>query len=173
MEYVILVNGNDEQAGIMEKMEVHEKALLHRAFSVFIFNSSGDMLLQKRAQKKYHSGGLWTNACCSHPRPGEEVTAAAERRLKEELGFSTALQKRFSFIYKAALDNGLTEHEYDHVFTGIYNGEIQANLDEAEDYCYMCLSKIDEELNFHPGKFTVWFKIAYPKLKQHIQLNGV
>lgn len=173
MEYVILVNENDEQTGIMEKVEAHEKAILHRAFSVFIFNNEGDMLLQKRAEKKYHSGGLWTNACCSHPRPGEDVTAAAERRLKEELGFSTALQKRFSFIYKAAFDNGLTEHEYDHVFTGMHNGPIQPNLDEAEDYSYKSLSEIDDELNLNPDKFTVWFRIAFPKLKEYFQLNSI
>lgn len=173
MEYVILVNENDEETGIMEKMEAHEKALLHRAFSVFIFNDKNEMLLQKRAQKKYHSGGLWTNACCSHPRPGESIDAAAERRLKEELGFNTTLKKRFSFIYKAAFDNGLTEHEYDHVLTGTYNGSIQPDLNEAEDYLYISLSKIDEELNTQPQKFTTWFRIAYPQLKEYLQLYPV
>src|SRR4249919_2599143 len=112
---VILVNEQNEAIGTMEKMEAHRKALLHRAFSVFIFNSKGEMLLQQRALNKYHSGGLWTNACCSHPRPGELIEDAATRRLKEELGFETPLKKIFQFTYQASFDNGLTEHEFDHV----------------------------------------------------------
>src|ERR1700754_1322335 len=117
-EEVILVNENDIPVGTMEKMEAHRKALLHRAFSVFIFNSKGEMLLQQRADKKYHSGGLWTNACCSHPKPGEEIETAASRRLREELGFGTGLRKVFDFIYQSPFDNGLTEFEFDHVFFG-------------------------------------------------------
>ena len=124
MEQVILVNEQDEQTGVMEKMEAHQKALLHRAFSVFIFNDKGELLLQQRASDKYHSGGLWTNTCCSHPNPDEETITAAQRRLKEEMGFTTKLSKAFDFIYKSEFSNGLTEHEFDHVFTGYYNGEI-------------------------------------------------
>src|SRR4051812_27807392 len=135
-EFVILVNERDEALDQMEKIEAHKKGLLHRAFSVFIFNSKREMLLQRRAAGKYHSGGLWSNACCSHPYPGEATDAAAVRRLKEELGFSTAVHKAFDFTYRAAFDNGLTEHEFDHVFVGEYNGVIRPNADEVCDYCY-------------------------------------
>src|SRR6188768_1448075 len=121
---IILVDEQDRPTGTMGKMEVHEKALLHRAFSVFIFNDCGEMLLQQRAVKKYHSAGLWTNACCSHPRPGEDTLLAAQKRLQEELGFTTSLEKAFAFIYKASFENGLTEYEFDHVFTGVYNREV-------------------------------------------------
>src|SRR5688572_9486804 len=127
MQEVILVNEFDEAIGSMEKMEAHEKALLHRAFSVFLFNKKGEMLLQKRAASKYHSPSLWTNACCSHPMPGEETKQAALRRLDEELGFTTSINKAFHFTYKAVFDNGLTEHEFDHVFVGEYQGAMQLN----------------------------------------------
>src|SRR5215468_430433 len=116
MEQVILVNELDEEIGTMEKLSAHEQGVLHRAISVFIFNEKGEMLLQQRASRKYHSGGLWTNACCSHPHPGEATHAAALRRLKEEMGFETSLKKAFDFVYKTSFDNGLTEHEFDHVF---------------------------------------------------------
>lgn len=159
---VILVNESDEQVGTMEKIEAHQKALLHRAFSVFIFNSKGEMLLQQRAENKYHSPGLWTNACCSHPAPGEETGNAAERRLKEELGFNTGLKKLFSFTYKVGFDNGLTEHEYDHVFTGIYDGDIYPNKEEVKDYCFKPVEEIREALEQTPEKFTPWFRIAFP-----------
>lgn len=164
MEYVILVNEKDEETGIMEKMEAHEKAILHRAFSVFIFNEKGEMLLQQRAIEKYHSGGLWTNACCSHPRPGEKISDAAKRRLKEELGFETELKKIFSFTYKAAFDNGLTEHEYDHVFTGIHNEEIFPDPKEVKDYCFKSMEEIEYSLKNHASKYTAWFAIAFPKI---------
>ena len=143
---LILVNNKDEQVGTMEKMEAHRKALLHRAFSVFIFNTKGEMLLQQRAMSKYHSPGLWTNACCSHPRPGETTIAAAQRRLKEELGFVVPLQKAFDFIYTASFDNGLTENEFDHVFTGVYNGVIAPDPAEVMDFCYKPVNIIHEEL---------------------------
>ncbi len=165
-EEVILVNELDEPIGKMEKMEAHRKAVLHRAFSVFIFNTKGEMLIQRRALHKYHSGGLWTNACCSHPRPGEETAAAASRRLFEELGFSTPLTKQFSFTYKAEFANGLTEYEYDHVYTGLYEGEIKPNPEEVADYCYKSIQSISESLESHPSKFTEWFKIAWPKIIQ-------
>lgn len=164
MQEVILVNERDEPIGTMGKMEAHEKAILHRAFSVFIFNSKGEMLLQQRAARKYHSGGLWTNACCSHPNPGEETKQAAERRLNEELGFSTNLQQAFHFTYKAPFDNGLTEHEYDHVFTGTYNGTILPNKDEVSDYCFKAMDEIKNSLQTHPQKYTAWFHIALPQL---------
>jgi isopentenyl-diphosphate Delta-isomerase len=165
---VILVDENDVETGAMEKMEVHQKALLHRAFSVFIFNDKGEMLLQKRAAKKYHSAGLWTNACCSHPKPGEDITVAATKRLREEMGFVTALNKTFTFIYKAPFENGLTEHEYDHVFTGIYNGTIQPDADEVSDYCFQTTDEISNSIQTHPNHFTAWFKIAFPKLMEYI-----
>jgi isopentenyl-diphosphate Delta-isomerase len=164
MEEVILVNGQDEPVGTMEKMAAHYEAALHRAFSVFLFNDKGEMLLQQRAKQKYHSGGLWTNACCSHPRPGEETIDAARRRLNEEMGIRTQLQKIFDFTYKADFDNGLTEHEYDHVFTGNYGGEIKPNKDEVQDYCYKTMEEIRTSLQSHPHKYTAWFHIAFPKV---------
>ena len=165
---VILVDEQDNELGTMGKMEVHEQAILHRAFSIFIFNDKGEILLQKRADNKYHSGGLWTNTCCSHPRPGEETLDAAQKRLQEEMGFNTPLSKAFSFIYKAPFDNGLTEYEFDHVFTGIYNGIVQPNADEVSDYCYQSIEQIRNNIQTHPGHFTEWFKIALPKLEQHL-----
>ena len=166
---VILVDEHDVQTGTMEKMEVHQKALLHRAFSVFIFNEKGEMLLHKRADKKYHSGGLWTNACCSHPKPGEETLMAAEIRLQEEMGFNTALTKAFDFVYKAPFDNGLTEHEFDHVFIGNYDGDIVPNADEISDYCFKTVEEIKNSIQTHPQKYTEWFKIAFPKMEAYLE----
>jgi len=165
---VILVHEQDRATGTMEKIEVHEKALLHRAFSIFIFNDKKEMLLQKRAAKKYHSAGLWTNACCSHPQPGEETVSSALRRLQEEMGFTTPLQKAFDFIYKAPFENGLTEHEFDHVFIGSYSAEITPDADEVSDYCFMGLEAITGFIQSHPAKYTEWFKIAFPKVKEYI-----
>jgi isopentenyl-diphosphate delta-isomerase len=164
MRQVVLVDEFDREIGVMEKMEAHQRALLHRAFSVFIFDSEGRMLLQRRALLKYHSGGLWTNACCSHPRPGESVLAAAERRLFEELGFSTPLKKVFDFIYKAPLDNGLTEFEFDHVLTGIYDGVPVLDKEEVSEVRLMTLDDIRESLVAHPELYTAWFAIAFSKL---------
>jgi isopentenyl-diphosphate Delta-isomerase len=166
MEEVILVNEQDEQTGTIEKMEAHRKALLHRAFSVFIFNAKGEMLLQQRAMGKYHSPGLWTNACCSHPRPGEEVEVAAHRRLKEEMGIETSLKKIFDFIYRTDFDNGLTEFEFDHVFTGTYIGQLNADKQEVHDYCFRSMQDIAEDLSQRPEKYSSWFKIAFPLLSQ-------
>lgn len=166
---VILVDEQDNAIGTMGKMEVHEKAVLHRAFSIFIFNDKGEMLLQKRADNKYHSAGLWTNTCCSHPRPGEDTQTAALKRLQEEMGFTTALSKAFSFIYKAPFDNGLTEHEYDHVFTGIYNGLVYPNPQEVSDYCYQPVEAIKDNIKMQPAHFTEWFKIALPRLEQYLK----
>ncbi len=165
---VILVDEHDVQTGIMEKMEVHQKALLHRAFSVFIFNDKGEVLLQRRAGKKYHSGGLWTNACCSHPQPGEETLKAAQIRLQEEMGFNTPLKKAFDFIYKTSFDNGLTEYEFDHVFVGTYDGAIVPNTDEVSDYCFMKAAEIKSSIQSHPQKYTEWFKIAFPKMEEYL-----
>ncbi len=161
---VILVDEHDTPVGRMEKLEAHQKALLHRAFSIFIFNTKGELLLQQRAAGKYHCPGLWTNTCCSHPAPGEDTGAAALRRLREEMGFTTALEKIFSFIYKAPFDNGLTEHEYDHVFTGIYDGPVQPDPSEVADYCYKPMEEISRSLQSHPQKYTPWFRIAFPRL---------
>jgi len=169
---VILVDENDVPTGTMEKMEVHKKALLHRAFSVFIFNSKGEMLLQQRAKNKYHSASLWTNACCSHPEPGQDTLAAATKRLQEEMGFTTPLKKAFDFIYKAPFDNGLTEHELDHVFIGTHDSEIIASKEEVNDYCYMSTTEIIASLQSHPQKYTEWFKIAFPKLLTYLEVKG-
>ena len=152
----------------MEKIEAHEKGLLHRAFSVFIFNEQGEMLLQQRAPGKYHSPNLWTNACCSHPAPGEEVSAAAHRRLKEEMGFDTELEKAFAFTYRAEFENGLTEHEFDHVFVGRYNGPVNPDPLEVSRYRYLNLRELRKELQEQPGLFTEWFKIAYPRLEEYL-----
>lgn len=166
---VILVDEHDVQTGTMEKMEVHQKALLHRAFSIFIFNGKGEMLLHKRADKKYHSGGLWTNACCSHPAPGQDTLAAAKKRLQEEMGFDTAIEKAFDFIYQAPFDNGLTEHEFDHVFIGTYEGPVVPNAEEVSDYCYKPVEEIRHSLRSHPQKYTEWFKIAFPKVEAYLE----
>lgn len=173
MQEVILVNGQDEPTGVMEKMEAHQKGLLHRAFSIFIFNSRGEMLLQQRASSKYHSPDLWTNACCSHPQPGESTAEAALRRLKEELGFETRLSEIFSFTYRAVFENGLTEHEFDHVLVGTYNDQVFPNADEVKDYCFMKPEKIKESLASHPHKYTEWFKIAFPKLEEYLAVADI
>ncbi len=167
MTEVILVDDRDVATGNMEKMEAHRLGLLHRAFSIFIFNSKNEMLLQKRAKNKYHNGDLWTNSCCSHPNPGEETLDAANRRLKEEMGFNTELRKIFDFTYKVSFENGLTEHEFDHVFIGEYDGPIQPNYNEVSDYCYMSLEEIRNSIDLHPDKFTAWFKIAFEKVIEH------
>jgi isopentenyl-diphosphate delta-isomerase len=168
---IILVDEQDLQTGTMGKMEVHQKAMLHRAFSIFIFNEKGEMLLHKRADKKYHSGGLWTNACCGHPKPGEETLTAAQLRLQEEMGFKTELTKAFDFIYKAPFENGLTEYEFDHVFIGKYDGDIVPNADEVSDYCFKPVDEIKSSILSHPQKYTEWFKIAFPKMEAYLNNN--
>lgn len=164
MEQVVLVNEHDEEIGLMEKMEAHEKALLHRAFSVFVFNTKGELLLQQRALSKYHSGGLWTNTCCSHPRPNETVADAANRRLMEEMGFQTPLDKVFDFIYQAGFSNGLTEHEFDHVLIGHYEGAIVPDPHEVHGYEYRTMESIQASLDAKEGLFTAWFEIIFPKM---------
>ena len=167
---LILVDVNDVPMGTMEKMEVHQKALLHRAFSIFIFNNKGEMLLQQRAAVKYHSAGLWTNACCSHPGKGQQTGEAAEKRLQEEMGFTVPLQKAFAFTYKAALENGLTEYEFDHVFVGTYDGEINPDDAEVADYCFVSMQEIKSSIATHPRKYTEWFKIAFPKVEDYLAI---
>jgi isopentenyl-diphosphate delta-isomerase len=171
MNEVILVDNNDVAIGSMDKMLAHEQALLHRAFSVFIFNSKGEMLLQQRAEKKYHSAGLWTNACCSHPSPGEDTAQAAARRLREELGFSVPLKKAFTFTYRTDFENGLTENEFDHVYTGIYDGRVVADIDEVKSYRFVPMVKIEELIVNEPSAFTSWFLIAFPEIKKWWQNN--
>jgi isopentenyl-diphosphate delta-isomerase len=158
---IILVDENDNAIGTTDKMEAHQKGLRHRAFSIFIFNSKGEMLLQKRAANKYHSAGLWSNACCSHPSAGEETKEAALRRLNEELGFKTPIQKIFDFTYKADFENGLKENEFDHVFVGEYESEIKMNPEEVEDYSFKSINEIQQELANNPSKYTAWFKIVF------------
>jgi isopentenyl-diphosphate Delta-isomerase len=162
-ELVVLVDENDNEVGVAEKLEAHQKALLHRAFSVFIFNSNGELLLQQRAKSKYHSAGLWTNTCCSHPRPNELVLDAAKRRLDEEMGLVLELEKKFDFIYKTPFDNDLTEYEFDHVFVGYTDEAPVINRDEVEDYKWKSLEEIKADLLLFPNSFTSWFKIAIMK----------
>tara|TARA_B100000035_G_C20955704_1_gene534092 strand:- start:353 stop:871 length:519 start_codon:yes stop_codon:yes gene_type:complete len=160
-EKVILVDKNDNQVGLMPKLEAHEKGVLHRAFSIFIFNSKYELLLQKRASSKYHSGGLWTNTCCSHPREGEDTLDAANRRLDEEMGIKTSLRKVYDFIYKAELDNQLTEHEFDHVFYGVCDNDPILNKDEAEDFKWVDMETLNNDIMKNEDNYTVWFKIAF------------
>ncbi|MEN8964664.1 MAG: isopentenyl-diphosphate Delta-isomerase [Polaribacter sp.] len=162
-EHVILVDENDTPVGLMEKIEAHEKALLHRAFSVFIFNKKGELMLQQRAVSKYHSPLLWTNTCCSHQREGETNIEAGKRRLQEEMGFSTDLKEVFSFIYKAPFDNGLTEHELDHVMIGYYDDAPKLNKEEAEAYKWMPLEDVKKDIEENPQLYTAWFKIIFKK----------
>ncbi|WP_370476773.1 isopentenyl-diphosphate Delta-isomerase [Tamlana flava] len=170
-EKVILVNENDEQIGLMPKLEAHEKALLHRAFSVFVFNEQDELMLQQRAWDKYHSPGLWTNTCCSHQREGETNIEAGKRRLQEEMGFVVDLQESISFIYKAPFDNGLTEHEYDHILLGKYNGEPAINPDEVANWKWMPLEAVKDDISSNPDLYTAWFKVIFDKFYQHINIK--
>ena len=169
-EHVILVNENDEQIGTMPKMEAHEKAVLHRAFSVFVFNDKNELMLQQRASHKYHSPLLWTNTCCSHQRVGESNIEAGKRRLQEEMGFVTQLNDTISFIYKAPFDNGLTEHEYDHILVGHYNDAPNINLEEVADWKWMPLEAVKEDIRLRPEIYTEWFKIIFDKFQEHLAL---
>ena len=166
MDYVILVDSQDNELGIMEKLEAHEKGLLHRAFSIFIFNSKGEMLIQQRAYSKYHSPGLWTNACCSHPAPNETILEAARRRLKEELGMSALLVDAFHFEYRETFENNLTEHELDHVLVGYCDENPILNPEEAKDYRWINWTDLLGEIESNPQNFTIWFKII---LANHIE----
>lgn len=170
MQEVILVDALDHPIGTMEKMEAHRRGLLHRAFSVFVFNHKKELLLQQRALEKYHSGGLWTNTCCSHPAPGETPETAGERRLHEEMGFSTPLEKRFAFEYRVELDNELTEHELDHVLIGRFDGDVIPNPEEVMAYRWVTIADLKRELAERPEDFTAWLKII---AEAHWEMLGV
>jgi len=168
-EQVVLVDEMDVQIGLMPKLEAHEKALLHRAFSVFILNDKNEIMLQQRAAGKYHSPLLWTNTCCSHQRENESNIEAGKRRLQEEMGFSVPLKELFSVIYKAPFDNGLTEHEFDHVMIGYHNEVPNINADEVEDWKWMTIEAVHEDMKIHPEIYTEWFKIIFDKFYHYIE----
>lgn len=167
-EHVILVDEQDQPLGLMEKMEAHEKGLLHRAFSVFILNSKGEMMIHQRALHKYHSGGLWTNACCSHPRDGETIIEAGHRRLMEEMGFDTELTKVLEFTYKAELDGGLWEHEYDHVMVGEFEGEPKPNPSEVAQWKWVAVDDLRNDIENRPERYTEWFKIIFDRFTKEV-----
>lgn len=169
VEYVTLVNSNDQSLGAMEKMEAHEKGILHRAISVFIFNTEGKMLLQRRAYVKYHSAGLWSNTACSHPRTTEKPTEAAHRRLMEEMGFDCEMEEAFSFTYKANVGDGLTEHEFDHVFIGYSDTEPSPDPEEVSEWKYVDFDWLMNDIEENPEDYTVWFKIALKEVRQHMK----
>ena len=169
-ELVILVDSHDNQIGTMAKMEAHEKAILHRAFSVFILNDRGELMMQQRAHDKYHSPSLWTNTCCSHQREGEGNIEAGKRRLKEEMGFTTDLKELFHFVYQAQLDNGLSEHELDHVLIGYYEESPKINKLEVADWKWMDIIQIKESIKVNPNIYTVWFKIVFDQFIKEINL---
>ncbi len=169
IEKVVLVDTNDTPLGEMEKMEAHRKALLHRAFSIFVFNDKDELMLQQRAESKYHSPGLWTNTCCSHPRPGESLQDAGHRRLVEEMGFDCRLEKIFDFIYEAKLDKGLTEHEFDHVLFGRYNQNPVINPDEVASFKWMTMEDIAKDMEARPENYTVWFRIAFDRVLNYLK----
>ena len=173
MEEVILVDEQDNPIGLMEKQAAHETPHLHRAFSIFIFNSKGELLLQQRALSKYHSPGLWTNTCCSHPRDGETLAEATSRRLWEEMGMTCEMHEVYTFIYKAPVGQGLTEHEFDHVWIGQSDEEPNVNRDEVESWKYMSLNDLKEDLLLHPEDYTEWFKITFEEMSRHAELLGI
>jgi len=172
-ENVILVNELDEQIGLMPKLEAHEKAILHRAFSVFILNEKNEIMLQQRAAHKYHSPLLWTNTCCSHQRVGESNLQAGNRRLLEEMGIKTDLKELFHFIYKAPFDNGLTEHELDHVMIGYYNNNPKINREEAESWKWMAIDDVKSDISKNPEIYTVWFKIIFDEFYHFIESHKI
>lgn len=172
-EYVVLVNEHDEAIGTMEKMLAHRSGMLHRAFSIFLFDAEGRVLLQQRADDKYHSPGLWSNACCSHPRPGEGVLSAADRRLAEELGTETRLENRFAFTYHAHFANDLQEHEFDHVLFGVFTGGLHPDPGEVKSVRWLSLEELSAELATTPEAFTPWLRICWPKVLEHMQRQPV
>ena len=173
MEFVVLVDEKDRQIGLMEKQAAHLEPHLHRAFSIFIFNSKGELLLQQRALSKYHSPGLWTNTCCSHPRDGENLEEATSRRLLEEMGMTCEMHEVYTFIYKAPVGQGLTEHEFDHVWIGQSDDEPQINREEVESWKYMSLNDLKEDIKLHPERYTEWFKITFKEMSHHAELLGI
>ncbi|MDF2475264.1 MAG: isopentenyl-diphosphate delta-isomerase [Sphingobacterium sp.] len=170
---VVLVDENDQALGQMDKLSAHQQGLLHRAFSIFIFNGSGELLLQQRAFDKYHGGGLWTNTCCSHPQLGEDLLDSAQERLFFEMGISCQLTFSFSFIYHAEVENNLIEHEYDHVFTGYFSADPIPNPAEAADFRWCPLEEVLADISVHPEHYTYWFKAALPQVINKIQQHGV
>jgi len=166
---VILVNEKDEWQGTMEKMQAHIEGVLHRAFSVFVMNDNNEMLLQRRAMHKYHSPGLWSNTCCSHPMPGESTLAAAHRRLQEEMGFDCKLSPAFHFRYRSPVGNGLVENEYDHIYVGMHNDAVSINADEVCEYMYMPVDEVMHQVKLEPEKFTKWFQLVLPRFIAHLQ----
>jgi isopentenyl-diphosphate Delta-isomerase len=164
---IILVSENDTPVGESNKDEAHEKGFLHRAFSVFILNKNGELLLQKRASKKYHSAGLWTNACCSHPKPGETTADAAHRRLQEEMGFDCDLEEIFNFVYRAEFENNLIEHEFDHVYLGYYDGKISPEINEVADYKWISLATLEKDIQNNPKLYTAWLKVCFDKFLKY------
>lgn len=168
-EEVILVDAHDQELGLMEKMEAHRQGLLHRAFSVFVLNEKGELMVQQRAAEKYHSGTLWTNTCCSHPRKGETAEEAAHRRLMEEMGFDCPINKVLEFTYRAELDKGMIEHEYDHLFIGEFNGEPNLNPDEAMAWKWMRLDELSADIEDQPEKYTAWFKIIWKQFEAYVK----
>ncbi len=171
MADVILVDTNDQVIGKMEKLKAHQLGELHRAFSIFLFNDNKELLLQKRASNKYHSANLWTNTCCSHPTPSEHLTTTAQNRLIEEMGLTTSLQPLFSFIYKTEFENGLVEHELDHVLIGNANASPLPNPSEVSDWRYASLEQITKEIESNPNKYTFWFKEIYKRVFKYILSN--
>lgn len=166
-ELLILVDENDNEVGVMDKLSAHQSALLHRAFSVFVFNSQGELLLQQRADEKYHSAGLWSNTCCSHPVKGENISETINRRLEEEMGMQCELEFKFSFIYRTELDNGLTEHEFDHVYFGFTDDHPRPNPLEVKAWKYMSMPALKKDINLHPNNYSAWLNICLPKVSEH------
>lgn len=166
---IILVDKNDKEIGTEFKLKAHQQGKLHRAFSIFVFNSKGEVLLQKRSSKKYHSGGLWTNTCCSHPKPKETLLASAHRRLKKEMGFDCPLSEVFSFVYKAKLDHELTEYEFDHVLIGKFDKNPVINIEEAEDFKWASPKFLKQDIKKNPDSYTYWFKKCYKKVFEKIK----
>jgi isopentenyl-diphosphate delta-isomerase len=169
MESVVLVDEKDNAIGVMEKMEAHRKGLLHRAFSILLFNSKGEILLQKRAMHKYHSGGLWTNTCCSHPLPGETMEEATSRKLKQEMGIEATFEFSYKFFYRTDLEKGLVEHECDHVYIGTFNGVPYINKEEVEDWKFIDIKSLQRDINKNPDAYTQWFKL----IMKHPELNNI
>ena len=169
MEEMVLVDKNDNQVGTGEKMQVHKDGVLHRAFSIFVFNSEGKMMIHQRNKNKYQSGGLWTNTCCSHPMPGEKTEDAVKRRLQEEMGFTTKLKKAFDFIYRVKFDNGLFEHELDNVFIGRFDGNPKPNPDEVQDWKWVNLKELRKDMDDNPDNYTYWFKEAIDRVIEYVE----
>jgi isopentenyl-diphosphate delta-isomerase len=170
---VIVVNENDEWLGTMEKMKAHKDGILHRAFSVFVLNNNNELLIQQRATTKYHSAGLWSNTCCSHPIPDESTMAGAHRRLREEMGFDCPLKELFTLRYKAQVDKGLIENEYDHIYFGYYDEAIHINPDEVSAFKYIPIDELEQWMTNAPALFTPWLHLAFPKIKAYVSTQQV